>query len=121
MDIDTRPARLWSVGYINVCIANFLMACSFNLLMPTIPLYITEVLGVAQSKTGIVLASYAIALLFVRPFSGYLVDLYSRKKILLISFMCFVAIFSGYFFVTTIFFFIIIRFLHGVTWGFSTV
>lgn len=121
MDIDTCPARLWTGGYINVCVANFLMACSFNLLMPTIPLYITEVLGVPQSRTGVVLASYAIALLFVRPFSGYIVDLYSRKKILLISFACFVAIFSGYFFVTTIFFFIIIRFLHGITWGFSTV
>jgi MFS family permease len=90
-------------------------------LMPTIPLYITEVLGVAQSKTGIVLASYAIALLFVRPFSGYFVDLYSRKKILLVSFIGFVAIFSGYFFVTTVFFFVIIRFLHGITWGFTTV
>lgn len=121
MDIDTRSARLWTGGYINVCVANFLMACSFNLLMPTIPLYITGELGVAQSRTGIVLASYAIALLFVRPFSGYIVDLYSRKKILLISFVCFVAIFSGYFFVTTVFFFIIIRFLHGITWGFTTV
>lgn len=89
--------------------------------MPTIPLYITEVLGVAQSKTGIVLASYAIALLFVRPFSGYFVDLYSRKKILLVSFIGFVAIFSGYFFVTTVFFFVVIRFFHGITWGFTTV
>lgn len=89
--------------------------------MPTIPLYITEQLGVAQTKTGIVLASYAIAILFVRPFSGYIVDLYSRKKILLISFMCYVAIFSGYFFATTVMLFIIVRFLHGVTWGLSTV
>lgn len=121
MDMSTRPNKLWTGGYINVCVANFLMACSFNLLMPTIPLYITEELGVSQSRTGIVLASYAIALLFVRPFSGYIVDLYSRKKILLISFICFVAIFSGYFFVTTVFFFIIIRFLHGITWGFTTV
>lgn len=113
--------RLWSWSYLNVCVANFLMACSFNLLMPSIPLYITEQMGVAQSKTGIVLASYAIALMFVRPFSGFIVDLYSRKKILLIAFSCYVLIFFGYFWATTVMLFILVRFMHGITWGLSTV
>ncbi len=113
--------KLWTASYLNVCLANFLMACSFNLLMPSIPLYITEQMGIAQSKTGIVLASYAIALMFVRPFSGYLVDLYSRKKILFIAFSCYVLIFFGYFWATTVLIFVIVRFLHGITWGISTV
>ncbi|MBD8389682.1 MFS transporter [Dysgonomonas sp. BGC7] len=120
MEAISKP-RLWSLSYLNVCLANFLMACSFNLLMPSIPLYITEQMGVEQSKTGIVLASYAIALMFVRPFSGYVVDLYSRKKILLISFSCYVLIFLGYFWATTVLLFVLIRFLHGITWGLSTV
>ncbi len=120
MNTANNP-RLWTPGYINVCIANFLMACSFNLLMPSIPLYITEQLGVPQTKTGIVLASYAIAILLIRPFSGYMVDLYSRKKILLISFACYVFIFFGYFWATTIMIFVLVRFLHGITWGLSTV
>lgn len=120
MESSSKP-RLWTLSYLNVCIANFLMACSFNLLMPSIPLYITEHLGVTQTKTGIVLASYAIAILMIRPFSGYLVDLYPRKKILLISFICYVAIFLGYFYAVTIFVFVIVRFFHGVTWGLSTV
>ena len=97
------------------------MACSFNLLMPSIPLYITEQMGVPQSQTGIVLASYAIALMFVRPFSGFIVDLYSRKKILLIAFSCYVLIFFGYFWATTVLLFIVVRFIHGITWGLSTV
>lgn len=116
-----KKASIWTLGYLNVCIANFLMACSFNLLMPSIPLYITEQLGVPQTKTGIVLASYAIAIFLIRPFSGYIVDLYSRKSILLISFVCYVAIFFGYFYATTVLIFVIVRFLHGITWGFSTV
>ncbi|MDR1881687.1 MAG: MFS transporter [Prevotella sp.] len=119
--MELQKTGLWSLSYLNVCLANFLMACSFNLLMPSIPLYITEQMGVAQSKTGIVLASYAIALMFVRPFSGYIVDLYSRKKALLIAFSCYVLIFFGYFWATTVMFFILVRFLHGITWGLSTV
>lgn len=117
----SQKPKLWSLNYLNVCFANFLMACSFNLLMPTIPLYITEQMGVEQSKTGIVLASYAIALMFVRPFSGFIVDLYSRKKILLLAFSCYVFIFFGYFWATTIMLFVLVRFMHGIMWGLSTV
>lgn len=117
---ENKP-QLWSLNFINVCIANFLMACSFNLLMPSIPLYITEHLGVPQSQTGIVLASYAIALMFVRPFSGYLVDKYPRKWMLLIGFISYVLVFFGYFWVTTVILFVLVRFMHGLTWGLSTV
>ncbi|MDH6353957.1 MFS family permease [Dysgonomonas sp. PH5-45] len=134
--------RLWTTGYINVCIANFLMACSFNLLMPSIPLYITEQLGVPQTRTGVVLASYAIAIMIIRPFSGYIVDMFSRKKVLLVSFVCYVLIFLGYFnattegaykiigllsgaswdfYAVTLGMFIAVRFLHGLAWGMSTV
>lgn len=113
--------KLWSPNFINVCIANFLMACSFNLLMPSIPLYITEHLGVPQSQTGIVLASYAIALMFVRPFSGYLVDRYPRKAMLLVGFIGYVLVFLGYFWATTVIIFVLVRFMHGLTWGLSTV
>lgn len=113
--------KLWTRNFINVCIANFLMACSFNLLMPSIPLYITQHLGVPQTQTGIVLASYALALMFVRPFSGYLVDRYPRKLMLLIGFVGYVLVFFGYFWATTVIIFVLIRFMHGLTWGLSTV
>lgn len=120
MKFSAKP-KLWTWSFINVCTANFLMACSFNLLMPSIPLYITEQLGVPQTKTGIVLASYAVAILIIRPFSGYIVDVYPRKKVLLISFICYVAGFMGYFYATAVLMFIIVRFFHGITWGLSTV
>lgn len=113
--------KLWSLNFVNVCIANFLMACSFNLLMPSIPLYITEHLGVPQSQTGIVLASYAIALIFVRPFSGFLVDRFPRKRMLLIGFIGYVMVFFGYFWASTVLLFVLVRFMHGLTWGLSTV
>lgn len=118
------------------------MACSFNLLMPSIPLYITEVLNVPQTKTGIVLASYAIAIMLIRPFSGYIVDMFPRKRVLLLSFSCYVLIFFGYFnstaegiyglcksllnvswdfYTMILILFILVRFLHGIAWGMSTV
>lgn len=112
---------LWSKNFIIACVANFLTACSFNLLMPTIPLYLTEVLNIEGSKVGIILSSYAFALLLIRPFSGFLVDLYPRKALYLIGIACFMAIFFGYYFAVTVGFFIILRFIHGLFWGLSSV
>lgn len=120
MEQENLP-KLWTANYLNVCIANFLMACSFNLLMPSIPLYITEQMGVPQTKTGIVLASYAIAMLIVRPFSGFMVDIFPRKRMLLIGFICYVLVFFGYFWATSVLLFVIVRFFHGLAWGTSTV
>ncbi len=61
--------RLWNRNFINACVANFLVASSFYLLMPTIPIYLSMELNVPVAQIGLVLSSYAIALLIIRPFS----------------------------------------------------
>lgn len=89
--------------------------------MPTIPLYLSNEMGVTPSKIGFVLSSYAAALLIIRPFSGYLVDIYKRKPLLILGISVFVMIYAGYYFAVTVVYFIILRFIHGLFWGLSTV
>lgn len=112
---------LWNKNFIIACSANFLVACSFNLLMPTIPLYLTDTLHIPKSDVGIVLSSYSLAMLFMRMFSGYLVDVYNRKQLFLLGLTLFVSTFVGYLFAVTILFLIILRFIHGLFWGLVTV
>ncbi|MCC6252397.1 MAG: MFS transporter [Bacteroidia bacterium] len=116
-----QEPKLWNKNFINACVANFLVACAFFLLMPTIPVYLSEHLGVPHSKIGIVLSSYAIALLLIRPFSGYMVDIFPRKKLYLLGLALFIATFVGYYFAVSVLFFIVLRFIHGLFWGISTV
>ncbi|MBX2930388.1 MAG: MFS transporter [Chitinophagaceae bacterium] len=113
--------RLWSRNFINACVANFLVASSFYLLMPTIPIYLSMELKVPHAQIGLVLSSYAIALLIIRPFSGYLVDVYARKPLLMLGVSLFVCMFIGYYFAVTVLFFVILRFIHGMFWGLSSV
>lgn len=113
--------KLWNKNFIIACVANFLVASSFNLLMPTIPIYLSEELGVTPSKIGVVLSSYAIALLIIRPFCGYWVDVYSRKPLFLIGLVLFIGTFIGYYFAFTVLFFVVLRFFHGMFWGLATV
>src|SRR5690606_28917034 len=113
--------KLWNKNFIIACIANFLVACSFNLLMPTIPIYLSEELGVPHSEIGIVLSSYAVALLLIRPFCGYWVDVYARKPLFLFGLTVFIATFFCYYFALTILFLVILRFIHGMSWALATV
>ncbi|MCO5260560.1 MAG: MFS transporter [Crocinitomicaceae bacterium] len=113
--------KLWSRDFIIACLANFFIASSFYLLMPTIPIYLSEQLNVPHSQIGIVLSSYVIALLLIRPFSGYIVDVYPRKLLYLFGAGMFVLIYIGYYFAATIIFFFILRFIHGLFWGLTAV
>lgn len=113
--------RLWNKDFIAISIANFFIACSFFLLMPTIPIYLSEELNVPHSMIGIALSSYALALLIIRPFSGYWVDVFSRKPLLMTGLILFVLTYLGYYFAATVLFFIILRFVHGLFWGLASV
>lgn len=113
--------KLWNKDFIITSASYFLFAFSFNLLMPTLPIYLSEVLKVSPPKIGIVLSSYAIALLFVRPFCGFLVDSYERKPLLVIGTLLFVLTYLGYYFAVSVVFFVTLRFVHGAFWGLSTV
>ena len=90
-----QPAteRLWNSNYWKVMIANFTLSFSFYLLTPLLPLYLSETYGTTKDMIGVVLSGYTVTALLVRPFSGFVVDSFSRKRVLLISlfayFICF--------------------------------
>ena len=97
------------------------MNFSFYMLMPTMPVYLVEVLKINPSEVGVALSSYSIGLLCVRPFSGYLVDCFSRKPLYLFAFMVFACMFAGYLFATTVLTIMAVRFIQGGFMGMTSV
>lgn len=84
------------------------------------PFYIGEKYGATEAETGLVLASYIIATLLVRPFSGYIVDAYDRKKVYIIAYFFFVFVYFGYMWASTMMLFVLARMMHGITWSVIT-
>lgn len=113
--------RLWNHNYIKVWSANFMIFFSFMIVTPLLPLYLSEEFGADKDTIGLVLSGYTLAALIVRPFSGYLVDSFPRKVVLLISYFLFFAMFAGYIVAGTLTFFAVIRTLHGGPMGAVTV
>ena len=113
--------KLWNTNYIKVMTTNFLLYFAFYLLTPLLPLYLSETFGATKDTIGIVLSGYTVAALIVRPFCGYVVDSFSRKKVLMLCLSGFAVFFAGYIAAGTILMFAICRTLHGGPFGAVTV
>lgn len=113
--------RLWNANYIKVWSANFMIFFSFMIVTPLLPLYLSEEFAADKDTIGLVLSGYTLAALIVRPFSGYLVDSFPRKMVLLTSYFLFFAMFAGYLVAGTLTLFAVVRTLHGGPMGAVTV
>lgn len=113
--------RLVTPSYCLILAANFLLYFGFWLMMPVLPFYLSEVFGADKAMIGVVLSCYTIAALCIRPFSGYLLDTFARKPLYLIAYFIFTAIFGGYLVAGTLTLFVMLRVVHGVSFGMVTV
>lgn len=113
--------KLWNAEYLKTWLANFAIYFSFMLVTPLLPLYLSENFGADKHTIGLVLSGYALTALLIRPFSGYFVDSFDRKKVLLLCMFLFFLFFAGYMVAGSLLLFAIIRTLHGAPFGATTV
>ena len=113
--------KLWNRNYCKVMVANFSLFFAFYVLTPLLPLYLSEHFGATKDVIGLVLSGYTVTALLFRPFSGYVVDSFSRKKVLMICFGTFSIFFAGYLAASTLLLFMVVRTLHGGPFGALTV
>ena len=112
---------LWNANYIKVWTANFMIFFSFMLIMPLLPLYLSEQFGAGKHTIGVILSGYTITALVARLFSGYVVDTFPRRTVLLLSYSLFSFFFLGYLIGGSLLLFAILRTLHGAPFGGVTV
>ena len=113
--------RLWNRNYCKVMTANFALFFAFYLLTPLLPLYLSETFGATKDIIGLVLSGYTLTALLCRPFSGYFVDTFPRKTVLMVCFTAFAIFFAGYLAASSLLLFTIVRTLHGGPFGALTV
>lgn len=113
--------KLWNSNYLKVWIGNFLIHFSFTLIVPLLPLYLSDTFGANKQTIGLCLAGYTIMALIIRPFSGYVVDNFPRKAVLLVCYFFFFALFGGYLLAGSLAMFTIFRTMHGAPFGATTV
>ena len=113
--------RLFTGNFYKILAANFLLYIAFYLILPILPFYLVETYNTDKTMIGVILSCYTIACLCIRPFSGYLLDTFSRRPLYLLAYFVFIAIFGGYMIATTITLFLALRVVHGFAFGMVTV
>ena len=118
---NEKKIKLFTGNYLKLWIANFMMYFSFYFVTPLLPLYLRDVFHADKAMIGLVLSGYSIAALAIRFFSGYIVDRFSRKKVLMIAYASFALFFAGYYITGSLILFAVIRTLHGAPFGLTSV
>lgn len=83
-------------------------------------MYLLEEFHSSKSLVGLILSSYTIAALLIRPFSGFILDLFNRRPLYLLAYLLFILTFIGYPLVSFINIFLLLRIFHGFTFGMVT-
>lgn len=125
VDVDAYAVegdnRLWNRNYCLVMTANFLLFFSLYCLMPILPIYLSEQLHANRDIIGDVMGGFIITGFIIRPFSGYIVDSFPRKKVLLIAYGATMLFNVGYICASAVLAFAIIRTLQGFAFGATSV
>lgn len=96
--------------------AMFLFMTSFNLILPELNTFITELGG--GNQKGLIITLFTISAAISRPFSGKLSDTIGRKKVMIIGIIVCFIVSLLYPLSFSIWFFLLLRFLHGFSAGF---
>ncbi len=96
------------------------MALNFYILATAFPLYVKDSLGGSQQQMGLAITIYVIGVVLIRPFSGRWVDRFGKKKMAVIGMVIFLIASICYFGTNGIFLFLVIRFIHGMSYAIAS-
>lgn len=117
--ILVKREPLWTKEFVALILANLCMFLGFQMLIPTLPVYVKEI-GGTSSNIGFVVGMFTVAALFVRPLTGNALQKFSKKIILMIgTAICLLAM-GSYLFASTVFLLLAVRILHGAGFGITT-
>ena len=112
--------RLWTIHFIRICIANFLLFISLYMLFPVVPAEMADRLGAPVSQTGAMFLLLTLGMFAIGPFHAYLVDAYKRKYVCAFSFAVMIAATAGYGFVNDITQLLLLCLVQGIAFGMAT-
>lgn len=110
---------LWTKEFIILAMSNFMLFVAFQMLIPTLPVFITDK-GGDQLAVGLVVSLFTVSALLVRPFTGKALDSMGRRPVLLSGLAIFLFSVFGYYWMASVALVLALRFVHGIGWGIVT-
>ena len=115
-----QKPRLWTKNFLLISSTNLFIFLTFYSLMVTLTLYTITAFDTSQSMAGLASSIFIIGAVLVRPIAGKRIVLIGAKKMLTISLALFLVATLFYFTANSLALLLIIRFIHGISFGFAT-
>ncbi|MDR2133266.1 MAG: MFS transporter [Clostridiales Family XIII bacterium] len=109
--------KLWTKNFIMLTLVNMSFMFGFNMLHPTLPLFITD-LGGTKAQVGAVAAAFSVAAVATRFFAPLILQKFGKKRMLYTGVSLTLAVTFACGFAETLPFILIFRALQGVGFGF---
>lgn len=120
VQISTDREKLWTAGFVLICLVAIIQRTSTQMQNTALPLYIQS-LGYTKAAAGNCNAAYSMASLLLRPFMGKAVDRIGSKRVLLFGTVLLALTVLGYGMVDTLAAITALRILGGVAFSATTV
>ena len=117
--MTTIDNKIWSLSFIFVVVSNALVFMIFEMLLPTLPLFVTA-LGGGASQVGLVTGIFMLSAILIRPFAGMLATKFDKKVLLILGIFIMALSTGAYYLSSNISTLLLIRLFHGAGFGLAT-
>lgn len=111
--------RLWTRNFVALVLTNGLLFAGFHLLLPTLPLYASD-LGATGTEIGLIGGIFGYSAIFIRLFTDTGVRAFGKRKCLYAGLLLSILATIGYAILPSIGLIIVSRVIHGLGFGLST-
>ncbi|MFC5604502.1 MFS transporter [Sporosarcina koreensis] len=111
---------IWTKPFISLFLTNLSVFIVFYGLVSTLPLYAKDALSRTDEEAGLLMTIFLVSAIIVRPFSGKLLDIVGKRKMLMISLFFYLICTVLYYFITPFAGLLALRFFQGIWFSIVT-
>lgn len=111
---------IWTKPFISLFFTNLSVFIVFYGLISTLPLYAIGELQRTDEEAGLLMTIFLLSAILVRPFSGKILDIFGKRKVLWISLLFYIICTVLYYFIHPFEGLLLLRFIHGGWFSIAT-
>ncbi|MFC5465245.1 MFS transporter [Lederbergia graminis] len=115
-----KKEPIWTKTFISLFFTNLSVFVVFYGLVTTLPLYAIGILNRTDEDAGLLMSIFLLSAIVVRPFTGKILDIFGKRKMLWISLAFYLICTVLYYFVQPFSGLLILRFVQGIWFSIAT-
>ncbi|MCG7335602.1 MFS transporter [Sporosarcina sp. ACRSM] len=111
---------IWTKSFMSLFITNIAVFIVFYGLVSALPLYAIGVLGRTDEEAGLLMTVFLLSAIAVRPFTGKILDIFGKRKMLWIGLVLYLLCTILYYFIEPFGSLLVLRFVQGIWFSIIT-